>query len=61
MHFVLILWFVSQSAISVTSAQFERIEECREALRSVQSEFSGASLAITVGGGCYRATAAGAP
>lgn len=55
MNFVLILWFVSQAAISVTSAQFERLEECQEALRSIQSEFSGA--AITVGGGCYRATA----
>lgn len=55
MNIVLILWFVSQGAISVTSAQFERVEECQAALRSVQGQFSGA--AITVGGGCYRATA----
>jgi hypothetical protein len=57
MSIVLIMWFISQSAISVTSAQFERIDECREALRSVQAEFSGANLAITVGGGCYQTTA----
>jgi hypothetical protein len=29
MNFVLIIWFISQSAIAVTSAQFERMEECR--------------------------------
>lgn len=55
MGFVLIIWFISQSAIAVTSAQFERVEECKEALRSIQGEFSGG--VITVGGGCYRATA----
>jgi hypothetical protein len=55
MNFVLIIWFISQSAIAVTSAQFERMEECRAALQSVQSEFS--SETIKVGGGCYRSTA----
>lgn len=55
MNFVLIIWFISQSAIAVTSAQFERMEECKAALQSVQSEFS--SETIKVGGGCYRSTA----
>jgi hypothetical protein len=54
MNFEMILWFISQSAIAVTSAQFERMEECTETLRSVQGEFSGG--AIKVGGGCYRTT-----
>ena len=55
MGFVLIIWFISQSAIAVTSAPFDGVEECREALRSIQGEFSGG--VITVGGGCYRTKA----
>ena len=31
MHVVLIIWFISQSEIAVTSAQFEGVEECRAA------------------------------
>ena len=55
MMFVLIIWFVSKAAIAVTSAQFETVEQCRNALSSVQHEFPGE--AIQVGGGCYQATA----
>lgn len=55
MKFVLIIWFVSKAAIAVTSAQFETVEQCRNALSSVQHEFPGE--AIQVGGGCYQATA----
>ena len=52
MKFVLIMWFVSKSAISVTSAQFETVDLCREALTSVQAQFRGE--AIQVGGECYQ-------
>jgi hypothetical protein len=55
MKFVLIIWFVSQSAVAVTSAQFETFDQCRQALSSVQSQFPGE--AIQVGGGCYQSTA----
>jgi len=48
MKFVLIMWFVSKSAISVTSAQFETVDLCREALTSVQAQLRGE--AIQVGG-----------
>jgi hypothetical protein len=55
MKFVLILWFISKSAMAVTSAQFETVEQCKEALSSVQAQFPGE--AIQVGGGCYQAMA----
>jgi hypothetical protein len=55
MKFVLILWFISKSAMALTSAQFETVEQCKEALSSVQAQFPGE--AIQVGGGCYQAMA----
>jgi hypothetical protein len=55
MKFVLIMWFVSKSAISVTSAQFETVDLCREALTSVQAQVRGE--AIQVGGECYQTAA----
>jgi hypothetical protein len=55
MKFVLIMWSVSKSAISVTSAQFETVDLCREALTSVQAQFRGE--AIQVGGECYQTAA----
>jgi hypothetical protein len=55
MKFVLIIWFVSKSAISMTSAQFETVDLCRQALTSVQAQVPGE--AIQVGGECYQTTA----
>jgi hypothetical protein len=52
MKFVLIVWLVSQASMTITSAQFDDLEKCKDALRTLQNRFPGE--AITVGGECFQ-------
>jgi hypothetical protein len=53
MKFVLIVWLVSKASMAITSAQFDDLEKCKEALQTIQNKFPGE--AITVGGECFQA------
>jgi hypothetical protein len=52
MKFVLIIWLVSQGSMAITSAQFDDLEKCQDALRTIQTRIPGE--AITVGGECLQ-------